>query len=80
MVYRATRSFTGRINMIKGEVREIADPELEKDLLRCGYVVKADTTKKSVSESEKDPAPEAVSEEKPKAKRTTRKSGGEKNA
>lgn len=80
MVYRATRSFTGRITMIKGEVREISDPELEKDLLRCGYIVGAEIKKKAVKEPDADPAPETVIEEKPKAKKTTKKSGGGKNA
>ena len=39
MAYRALKSFTGRITMTKGEVREINDEALVKDLLRVGAVV-----------------------------------------
>lgn len=76
MVYRATRSFTGKITMIKGEVREINDPDLEKDLTRCGYAVPVETPKKKAVEIE----PETVEEITPKPKATRKKSGGAKNA
>ena len=39
MAYRALRSFSGLVTMVKGEVREIADEEIVKDLLRAGYIV-----------------------------------------
>ena len=76
MVYRATRSFTGRITMIKGEVREINDPEVEKDIVRCGYAVPVETAKKKAVEKSEETS-EAVEEVKPKAKA---KKGGAKNA
>lgn len=38
MAYKANISFSGKISMIKGEVREIIDQEVAKDLVRAGYV------------------------------------------
>lgn len=76
MLYRATRSITGKITMIKGEVRDIDDPDLEKDLIRCGYAVAVETPKKKAVAVEE--TSEAVTEVKPKA--TRKKSGGAKNA
>lgn len=38
MAYRALRTFTGRVSMVKGEVREIEDEAIVKDLLRAGYI------------------------------------------
>ena len=81
MVYRATRSFTGRITMIKGEVREISDEILVKDLLRCGYVVPAETKKpKDVEPKVEDESASAVVVEEKKPKAKTAKKGGAKNA
>lgn len=77
MLYRATRSFTGRITMIKGEVREISDPEVENDIVRCGYAVPVETSKKKTAEKSEETS-EAVQEVKPKATRA--KKGGAKNA
>lgn len=39
MAYRALKSFTGTLSMVKGEVREIEDANTVKDLLRAGYIV-----------------------------------------
>ena len=38
MLVRATLSFTGVISMTRGEVREISDLAVAKDLLKAGYV------------------------------------------
>lgn len=38
MAYRATKSFTGLVSMVKGEVRELEDEEIVKDLLKSGYI------------------------------------------
>lgn len=64
MLYLATVSFSGVINMVKGKVGEISDPALEADLLKAGYIVpyKATDNNKVVRAE----APEA---EKPKSKR-----------
>ena len=38
-MYRAVLGFTGVITMKKGEVKEIKDKALVKDLLKAGYIV-----------------------------------------
>ena len=45
MEYRAKVSFSGIISMAAGQVAEIADPTIAKDLLKAGYIeeVKEDT-------------------------------------
>lgn len=39
MAYKATRSFSGIVSMKKGDVKDIKDVEVAKDLLRAGYVI-----------------------------------------
>jgi hypothetical protein len=38
-MYRAIIGFSGLINMKKGEVKDIKDKALVKDLLKAGYIV-----------------------------------------
>jgi hypothetical protein len=38
-MFKALKSFTGKITMIKNEVKDIVDKELIKDLTRAGYIV-----------------------------------------
>ena len=38
-MYRAIIGFSGLINMKKGEIKEIKDKALVKDLLKAGYIV-----------------------------------------
>lgn len=38
MAYRALKSFSGLVSMVKGEVRELKDEEIVKDLLKSGYI------------------------------------------
>lgn len=45
MLVKATISFCGEISMKRNEVRECANGVTLKDLLACGYVVKAKTEK-----------------------------------
>ena len=45
--FKALKSFSGKISMIKNEVREIADEELIKDLTGAGYIVKENDGKKT---------------------------------
>lgn len=60
MAYRALRSFTGSLTMVKGEVREINNEAIVKDLLRSGYIVdlsekqKAAKSSKSIKSKEGD--------------------------
>lgn len=37
-MYRALVSFSGLISMAQGEIREIADKAMAKDLLNAGYI------------------------------------------
>lgn len=50
-LYKATTSFTGLITMAKGQVRDISDKALAKDLLKAGYLeeVKTKTPKKEAA-------------------------------
>lgn len=49
MLYKALVSFTGKISMAMGEVREISDPSIVKDLLRAKYIVAVKQTAKKGS-------------------------------
>jgi hypothetical protein len=48
MLYLATISFSGKINMAKGKIGEIADQSLADDLLRAGYIIPYESTEKKV--------------------------------
>ena len=52
MKYKAKVNFSGAISMYVGEVREISDIDIAKDLLKAGYIEEikpADKTKAKVS-------------------------------
>lgn len=38
MPYRALLSFSGLISMASGEIRDISDIDIVKDLLKAGYI------------------------------------------
>lgn len=38
-MYRALKSFSGVVSMVKGECREIENKEAVADLLKAGYIV-----------------------------------------
>jgi len=42
MRYRAKVSFSGLVSMAKGEVKEILDSSIVNDLLKAGYIEKAE--------------------------------------
>lgn len=46
MLYLATTSFSGQINMAKGKIGEIPDQSLADDLLKAGYVIPYESTDK----------------------------------
>ena len=59
-MYKALVSFTGKVRMKKGEIKDIADEAIAKDLVRCGYVEalekkeeKPASTKKTSAKSKK---------------------------
>ena len=45
-MYKALKSFSGKITMNKGQVKKITDKEVIKDLLRAGYIEELEPTKK----------------------------------
>lgn len=51
MSYMATVSFSGKISMHKGEVREISDPSLVGDLTKAGYIIPFEATTKKKDET-----------------------------
>ena len=54
VMYKATKSFSGIISMKKGDVREIKDVEVAKDLIRAGYVIElADESKPKTTPAKK---------------------------
>ena len=65
MLVKALTSFGGKISMGAGEVREILDEEIAKDLLRAGHVVevKAEKAKKPAEEPKDEPKQEEPAEE-----------------
>lgn len=46
MKLKALVSFTGKVSMFMGEIREVADESIAADLIRAGYAVKYDDSKK----------------------------------
>ena len=53
MAFKATISFSGRkISMKKGDVRDITDEALAKDLLKAGYVIELEESKPLESKPE----------------------------
>lgn len=57
MLVKAIESFAGKVSMTVGEVREIADEAIAKDLLNAGYIeevkAKAETKTKAVKSAKK---------------------------
>ena len=53
MEYRAKVSFSGIISMAAGQVAEIADPTIAKDLLKAGYIEEVKPATKSKATSNK---------------------------
>jgi hypothetical protein len=45
-MYKALVSFSGKLSMFKGQVREIKDNVIVEDLLRAGYIEEVKSTKK----------------------------------
>lgn len=63
MQYKAIVSFSGKISMSNGMVREISDQSLIDDLLKAGYIIPFEADKKAKKDDED------VKEEKLKTKR-----------
>ena len=69
-MYRALKSFTGLATMRRGEVKEIKNEVLVKDLLKAGYIELVEDVKpepsKAEAKAETEPAKRG---HKPKAKK-----------
>ena len=77
-MYRALVSFCGRISMTEGEVRDISDKAVVKDLLDAKFIEEVNPHKKAEKKPEpkEEVKPEEKPEEKPKKrsrKKTTKK-------
>ena len=53
MAYRALKSFSGLISMVKGEVRDIEDEYIVKDLIKSGFIVDMSEKQKAAAKSSK---------------------------
>lgn len=53
MKYEALVNFTGVITMSKGEVRELTDPLIIKDLLQAKYIKKVTTPRKTTNKKQR---------------------------
>lgn len=52
-MYKALISFSGVVSMTVGEVREISDLAVVKDLLKAGYIEEVKAEKKAVKKAAK---------------------------
>lgn len=68
-MYRALISFSGKISMAEGEIRDISEKVVADDLLDAGFIEEITPAK---PQKKPEPKPEEKVEEKPK-KKTTRK-------
>lgn len=50
--FKALVSFSGKFSMTAGEVKEIADPAIVKDLKRAGYIEEAEKKQKKAKKTE----------------------------
>ena len=73
MQYKAIVSFSGKVSMAMGQVREISDESLAKDLLRAGYIIPLEAKPKEAKPKEEKA--EDVKVEKPKTRRKGNKDG-----
>lgn len=65
-MYEAIKSFSGVISMSCGEVAEINDDYIAKDLLRAGYIREVKpATKGKAEEAKEEPKAEPKAEKKP---------------
>lgn len=52
-MYKALVSFSGRVSMVKGEVRDINNPVVVADLLKAKYIVDLEAKKKAADNAAK---------------------------
>ena len=64
-MYKALKSFSGLVSMVSGEIKDISDPIVIKDLVKAGYIVEVKPAKAKAEEEEKP-------EHKKRAKKTAK--------
>ena len=52
-MYKALITFSGKISMVKGQIREIKDEMIIKDLLKAGYIEEVKVAKKEEAKTTK---------------------------
>lgn len=68
-MYKALKSFSGVVSMVSGEVKDISDPLVVKDLVKAGYIVEVKPAKtKAEVEAEVKPKKTTKKTAKDKAK------------
>ena len=53
-MYKALVSFSGKVTMSAGDVREIADTTIAEDLLKAGYIESLEPKKKEEKKKKKN--------------------------
>jgi hypothetical protein len=53
MAYKAVVSFSGKVSMVVGEVRDLTDNAIVKDLLKAGYIEEVKPAEKTKAKKEK---------------------------
>lgn len=61
--FKATKSFSGIISMKKGDVKEIKDENVAKDLLRAGLVIGQESEDKPKATPSKKASKKAVNKD-----------------
>ena len=56
MKYKARVSFGGKVSMVVGEVRDLTDNAIVKDLLKAGYIEEVKPAEKAKAKKEKKKA------------------------
>lgn len=60
-MYKALKSFSGVVSMAEGEVKDISDPTIVKDLVEAGYI---EEVKPAKSKATDEPAKKAPAKKK----------------
>lgn len=75
-MYKALKSFGGKISMKKGEIKDINDEDIANDLLNAGYIEEIKEETKEIKEkiiNEVKKIDEEIKEETKKVKKTKKK-------
>lgn len=64
-MYEAIKSFSGAVSMSVGDIRDISDVNIAKDLLRAGYIREIKPATKGKAEPKAEAKAEPKAEKKP---------------